>query len=99
MQKNKEGFDFEPFAKTRGYLKVNADIVSSWVETMLKNGMNGIDSLLDIATGSGTMSQLLLARLPLHWENFVLTCLDQSEEALNLAKRKLLNKVKSLQSQ
>lgn len=96
MQKNKDGFDFEPFAKTREYLKVNADIVTTWVDTMLKNGISGIDSLLDIATGSGTMSQLVLARLPLHWENFVLTCLDQSEEALSLAKLKLVNKVKNL---
>lgn len=40
MQKNKDGFDFEPFAKTREYLKVNADIVTTWVGTMLKNGIN-----------------------------------------------------------
>lgn len=96
MQKNKDGFDFEPFAKTREYLKVNADIVTTWIDTMLKNGISGIDSLLDIATGSGTMSQLILARLPQHWENFVLTCLDQSEEALSLAKLELVNKVKNL---
>jgi ubiquinone/menaquinone biosynthesis C-methylase UbiE len=96
MKKIEERFDFEPFAKTTEYRKVNSEIVRSWIETMLQRGMSSFDCLLDIATGSGAMVQLFLAQMPVYWKQCAVICLDQSEEALNLVQRRLIGKVERL---
>jgi len=96
MENAKHTFDFEPFADTPEYLRVNGEIVRSWVELIVERGMNGVDSILDIATGAGTMVELFIEQLPAHWNPPVVKCLDQSMEALCLAQQRLSKRVVKL---
>ncbi|MCH7705592.1 MAG: hypothetical protein IIB33_00925 [Chloroflexi bacterium] len=61
-------FVFEPFASTTEYRTVNTTIVRDWIDTMVQMGSRGVERLLDIATGVGTMVQLFLDNLPKQWK-------------------------------
>ncbi len=97
MLRTKEEYDFEPFAKTKDYLKVNRKIVKRWTETMFKKNEGDIDRILDIATGTGTMVELLFSFLPSKFNRTNVICLDKSAEALDSAERNLLGKVQNLE--
>lgn len=97
MQQAKEiGFNFEPFAETKEYINVNKEMVRSWINRMVERGTKSVDNLLDVATGVGTMAELLLELLPLQWRECVVLCLDQSEEALKQVQNRLSDRVKEL---
>ena len=49
-----EDYNYEPFADTEEYRQVNSDCITSWVEIMKQKGVNGLESILDVATGAGT---------------------------------------------
>jgi len=96
MSDNKENYNYEPFADTEDYKKVNGDIITSWVNILIERGTVEIDKLLDIATGAGTMTQLFFTQLPEKWKQSVVMCLDQSSEALKLAQSKLETHIEKL---
>ena len=82
-------YNYEPFADTEEYRQVNGECINSWVKIMRSKGMSGIGALLDVATGAGTMVQLVFDNLPDSWKKAAVMCLDQSSEALKLAQSKL----------
>jgi len=96
MDDIKEKFDYEPFADTEEYKKVNGDIVDRWVELMRQKGVDSIDGVLDVATGAGTMVQLVFDHLPESWKKAAVMCIDQSSDALKLAQIKLEKTVDTL---
>jgi ubiquinone/menaquinone biosynthesis C-methylase UbiE len=96
MDEIKEKYDYEPFADTEEYKQVNEDIIRSWVDIMRRKSSNGIDAILDIATGAGTMVQIVFDNLPDKWKKAAVLCLDQSGEALKLARSKLNSTVERL---
>lgn len=96
MDEIKEKYDYEPFADTEEYKQVNEDIIRSWVDIMRRKSSNGIDAILDIATGAGTMVQIVFDNLPDKWKKAAVLCLDQSGEALKLARLKLGKTVERL---
>jgi len=96
MDEIKEKYDYEPFADTEEYKQVNEDIIRSWVDIMRCKSSNGIDAILDIATGAGTMVQIVFDNLPDKWKKAAVLCLDQSGEALKLARLKLGKTVERL---
>ncbi|UCH27258.1 MAG: class I SAM-dependent methyltransferase [Trueperaceae bacterium] len=77
---NRSKYSFKAFSETDDYQKVNADIVRHWVSSMLTERSKQIGSLLDIATGMGTMVQLFLNQLP--GQKPTVICLDQDESSL-----------------
>jgi ubiquinone/menaquinone biosynthesis C-methylase UbiE len=87
---------YEPFAQTEDYQSVNSEIVQSWMELMLERGVKGIEHILDIATGVGTMVQLFLKHLPHHWNQPIIICLDQNQQALDQTQAQLAPFVGSL---
>ena len=89
MEEIKEKYDYEPFADTEDYREVNGEIIKSWVDIMRRKGVSSIGAILDIATGAGTMVQLVFDQLPENWKTAAVLCLDQSSEALRLAQSKL----------
>ncbi len=80
---------FEPFAETVEYLSVNSRIVRQWLATMKRAGTRQVERLLDLATGVGTMVQLFVEGLPRGWQQPLITCVDRSVEALQLAHERL----------
>lgn len=86
---DQEQYNYEPFADTEEYKKVNTDCIHSWVQIMKKKGVSGIEALLDVATGAGTMVQIVFDNLPDSWKTAAVMCLDQSSEALKLAQSRL----------
>ena len=86
---DQEQYNYEPFADTEEYKKVNADCINSWVEVMKRKGVDGIGALLDVATGAGTMVQIVFDNLPESWKTAAVMCLDQSSEALKVAQSRL----------
>lgn len=92
----KDAFDFEPFAATSEYHKVNSEIVHSWVDIILQRGISGLERILDIATGTGIMTELFFEHLPESWTRPVVKCLDQSKDALNLVQHRLARMVEKL---
>ncbi len=101
MDDIKKNFDYEPFSETEEYRKVNGDIIRGWIEIISDTRNNGVDRLLDIATGAGTMVQLVFDQLPTRWKEAAVMCLDQSAEALKLAQMKLektVDKIKLVHS-
>ena len=96
MPDEKENYNYEPFADTEDYKKVNGDIITSWVQILVDRGTEEIDKLLDIATGAGTMVQLFVSQLPAKWKDSLVMCLDQSSEALKLAQSKLETNIDKL---
>ena len=90
-------FVYEPFADTEEYNTVNSDLIGTWIESLKGRGHEGVDRLLDIATGVGTMAKLFLDNLPTHWSTPTVICLDQSKEALEQAKRNLQGKTTNVE--
>ena len=83
-------YAYEPFAETTDYRTVNGEILGAWIRLIREKGVQGIDRLLDIATGVGTMVQLFLRYLPQGWKQPLVYCLDQSPEALEQARAGLV---------
>jgi ubiquinone/menaquinone biosynthesis C-methylase UbiE len=102
MQKMKENYiededyNYEPFADTEEYKQVNSECITSWVEIMKQKGINGLEGVLDVATGAGTMVQLVFDNFPQSWKKSAVLCLDQSSGALKLAQSKLEKTVETL---
>ena len=96
MDEIKEKYDYEPFADTEEYREVNEACIHGWVEIMRRKGISGIEAILDVATGAGTMVQLVFDQLPASWKKAAVMCLDQSAEALRLAQSKLEKTVERL---
>lgn len=84
---------FEPFAETAEYLNVNTAIVRRWLATMKRAGTRQVERLLDLATGVGTMVQLFLESLPRGWRQPLVTCVDRSAEALQMARERLAARI------
>ena len=93
---NKEDYNFEPFADTEEYRQVNSECINSWVRIMKQKGISGLEGVLDVATGAGTMVQLVFDSFPETWKKAAVLCLDQSSEALKLAQSKLEKTVEKL---
>ena len=91
-----EDYNYEPFADTEEYRQVNSECINSWVEIMRQKGVDGLEGILDIATGAGTMVQLVFDNLPEAWKKAAVLCLDQSSDALKLAQSKLDKTVEKL---
>lgn len=96
MSNEVEKYDYEPFADTEEYKKVNSDIIRTWIQIMINKGTKSVDRLLDIATGAGTMVQLFFNLLPSNLKESAVLCLDQSGEALKLAQQRLGKEIKKL---
>ena len=96
MEKQIENYNYEPFADTEEYRKVNGDITRDWIQIMVDRGMGSLDRFLDIATGAGTMAQLFFDMLPSNLKESAVFCLDQSADALRLAKSRLEKEIGSL---
>lgn len=96
MEEHVEDYNYEPFADTEEYRKVNGDITRSWVQIMVDRGVESLDRFLDIATGAGTMAQLFFHMLPANLKESAVFCLDQSAGALKLAKRRLEKEIDKL---
>jgi len=91
-------YNFEPFANTEEYRKINRKIIVTWIAAMVDSGVERVSRLLDIATGIGTMVQLFVEEMPDGWEEPEVICLDKSEGALEVARNKLENVVGTLSS-
>lgn len=96
MEKHVEDYNYEPFADTEEYRKVNGDITRNWVKIMVDRGVESLDRFLDIATGAGTMAQLFFDTLPANLKESAVFCLDQSAGALKLAKSRLEKEIDKL---
>ena len=96
MEEIKEKYDYEPFADTEEYREVNEACINGWIEIMRRKGLGSIEAILDIATGAGTMVQIVFDQLPASWKKAAVLCLDQSAEALKLAQSKLERTVEKL---
>lgn len=84
---------FEPFANAVEYINVNSQIVSRWFETMKQKGERQFERLLDLASGAGTMVQLMLDSLPKDWHKPLIICVDRSFEALEITRQRLIPKL------
>lgn len=91
-----EDYNYEPFADTEEYRKVNSECINSWVDIMKRKGVTSLEGILDIATGAGTMVQLVFDNFPESWKKAAVLCLDQSAGALKLAQLKLDKTVEKL---
>jgi len=89
------GYNFESFAETAEYHRVNKKIIANWISLMTKAGVKRIGRILDVATGIGTMVQLFLHELPDDLGRPDVLCLDKSKGALKVANRKLKTMVNS----
>ncbi len=91
-----EKYDFEPFAETEEYKEINNKMIKRWIDLIIEKGSENIENMLDIATGAGTMVQLFFSNLPDKWKEIAVLCVDQSAEALKLAKKRLEKDIKKL---
>ncbi|MGI9558261.1 MAG: class I SAM-dependent methyltransferase [Thermodesulfobacteriota bacterium] len=96
MSEEKETYIYEPFAETSEYKKVNGEIITEWVNTMVERGTGSVDKIMDIATGVGTMVQLFVSKLPDQFNYSEVICLDQSVEALKRAAERLEDSVSKM---
>ena len=76
MEEHIEDYNYEPFADTEEYRKVNGDMTRNWVQIMVDRGVESLDKFLDIATGAGTMAQLFFDMLPANLKESAVFCLD-----------------------
>jgi ubiquinone/menaquinone biosynthesis C-methylase UbiE len=97
MDPSEPEYVYEPFADTPEYLEVNRSIIREWIDTLVTAGSRGVNSLLDLGSGVGTMVQLFLENLPGDWKLPSVTCVDMSGEALEHAKRRLEPSVRNLE--
>lgn len=89
MSDRPEEYGYETFAETDEYLKVNGTIVRRWVTRVRDAGGDNLGHVLDLATGVGTMVQLLLDVLPSGERPQKIICVDMSAEALRQAEQAL----------
>ena len=87
---------YEPFAQTEEYLSVNTAIVRRWARAVGKAGNKQLERIVDLASGVGTMSQLLLETLPSAFKPAEVVCVDISSQALDQASRNLRGRVQNL---
>jgi ubiquinone/menaquinone biosynthesis C-methylase UbiE len=80
---------FEPFSDVMEYLNVNSRIIQRWYFTMREKGTHQIEKIVDLASGVGVMVQLFFENLPADWKKPIVTCVDRSVEALQLAQQRL----------
>jgi len=80
---------FLPFSRAPEYIEVNRICAESWANHIQASGLQ-VNSVLDIATGVGTMANLFMRELWRVEFNPTLTCLDNSKWALELARQSLL---------
>ena len=66
MTPTKVEFVYEPFADTEEYRLVNCGLIRIWIGFLVERGNHGVDRLLDISTGVGTMAELFLDNVPVH---------------------------------
>ncbi len=86
MQEHETEYEYEPFAQTEEYQRVNREIVHGWVNTIVSQGAGGIRALVDVACGVGTMAKLFLESLPAAWPRPVVTLVDMSPKAIEQAR-------------
>lgn len=86
---NPTSFGFEPFADIPAYREVNAKIIRGWLASIRAAEPTSIKNILDLATGKGTLPQLILKNWPPEWPTPSVTLLDQKKEALAAASQEL----------
>lgn len=91
-----EQYVYEPFAETEEYREVNERSVRMWIDSMIENGATGIQRLVDLASGVGTMVQLFLDNLPAGWKQPEVVCVDMSASALAQTRERLQPRVENL---
>lgn len=97
MSNQQPDYVYEPFADTPEYMDVNRRIIREWIDALVAAGSRGVNSLLDLGSGVGTMVQLFLENLPRGWPQPAVTCVDMSDEALEHARRRLEPSVRKLE--
>jgi ubiquinone/menaquinone biosynthesis C-methylase UbiE len=97
MDQTETKYVYEPFADTEEYQNINRRIVREWIDALVAAGYRGINSLLDLGSGVGTMVQLFLENLPRGWSQPDVVCVDMSGEALEQARRRLAPRVSHLE--
>jgi ubiquinone/menaquinone biosynthesis C-methylase UbiE len=80
---------FEPFSDVVEYLNVNTRIIQRWFVMMKEKGTLQVERIVDLASGVGIMVQLFFETLPKDWKQPLVTCVDRSVEALQLAQQRL----------
>lgn len=90
MQNTGGSFTFEAFAKTEEYRNVNTEIIRRWLELLQNSGSSELYWLLDVAAGTGLMSEIFLENLPENWPKPAVMFLDKSRDALDLAAKKFV---------
>ncbi|HUX22034.1 MAG TPA: class I SAM-dependent methyltransferase, partial [Spirochaetia bacterium] len=96
MENKSEDFGYEPFADTEEYREVNRAIVRNWVAKMRAAGSRNLKTVLDLATGVGTMTELLLEAIPGSDLPEEVVCVDMNAQALEEAERNLKGRVRNL---
>lgn len=89
MPKSETDYQYEPFAQTEEYQRVNREIVSGWVETIASQGAGRVRALVDVACGVGTMAKLFLESLPEAWSRPAVTLVDMSPQAIDQARARV----------
>jgi len=90
-----EVYNFEPFADSEEYKKVNSDIVRWWIDELgLVCDLSAIEGLLDVATGTGLMAELFVKDLKGRLEDDCsklnsVYLLDMSIDALEISRDNL----------
>lgn len=91
-------YNFESFAETPEYRRLNREMISVWIAMMKEAGEKRIERVLDIATGIGTMIRIFLEELPEELNHPQVICLDKSQGALDKARKRLGSAVSSLKT-
>lgn len=97
MKNSETDYVYEPFADTEEYRDINRTIIREWIDTIAAAGQTGVNSLLDLGSGVGTMVQLFLENLPSGWPQPNVVCVDMSDQALEQAQRRLRPSVHHLE--
>jgi len=96
MDEESQDYGYEPFAQTAEYRQVNEAIVRTWVTKIYDAGNRNVERVLDLATGVGTMIELLLDTLPARATPMEIVCVDMNADALEQAAKNLKTRVESL---
>lgn len=89
MQDHETEYEYEPFAQTEEYQRVNREIVEGWVDTIVSRGAGRVRALVDVACGVGTMAKLFIESLPEAWERPSVTLVDMSPQAIDQARARV----------